>query len=132
MKQTNLFSKGILSGNDDIKYTSKIKVPIYKPKNKKPHILELYDRNKTVRLMQEIDKSSLPLEEKKFLMNAAYRHIIFNYEKIADYYAHSSREMQELMEKSGLVIIDFNKAIQYGYVKLYDDIRKQYLEDYNE
>jgi hypothetical protein len=36
------------------------------------------------------------------------------------------------MEKSGLVIIDFEKAIQYGYVKLCDDIRNQYLEEYGE
>jgi hypothetical protein len=40
--------------------------------------------------------------------------------------------MQHLMERSALVIIDFEKAIQYGYVKLCDDIRKQYLEEYGE
>ena len=65
-----------------------------------------------------------------FLIDAARRHNIFNYEKIADYYSHSSKEMQELMEDSGLVIIDFEKAIQLGYVKLCEDIKKQYLEDY--
>jgi hypothetical protein len=65
-------------------------------------------------------------------MDAARRHNVFNYEKIADYYAHSSKEMQELMERSGLVIIDFEKAIQNGYVKLCDEIRKQYLEEYGE
>ncbi len=67
-----------------------------------------------------------------FLVDCARRHYVFNYEKIADYYAHSSKEMQQLMEKSALVIIDFEKAIQYGYVKLCDDIKKQYLEDYGE
>lgn len=65
-------------------------------------------------------------------MDSARRHNVFNYEKIADYYAHSSKEMQNLMEKSGLVIIDFEKAIQYGYVKLCDEIRKQYLEEYGD
>ena len=38
--------------------------------------------------------------------------------------------MQHLMERSALVIIDFEKAIELGYVKLCDDIRNQYLEDY--
>ena len=48
-------------------------------------------------------------------------------QKIADYYANSSKEMQELMEKSALVIIDFESAIQLGYVKLNDTITEQFL-----
>lgn len=43
---------------------------------------------------------------------------MFNYSKIADYYASASPEMQELMEDSALVIIDFDDAIAKGYVKL--------------
>ena len=82
--------------------------------------------------MREIDNSNLPIEEKNFLMDAARRHNVFNYEKIADYYAHASPEMQNLMERSALVIIDFEKAIQLGYVKLCDEIRNQYLEEYGE
>jgi hypothetical protein len=82
--------------------------------------------------MREIENSDLSREEKTFLMNGAQRHIVFNYEKIADYYAHSSKEMQHLMERSALVIIDFEKAVQYGYVKLCDEIRTQYLEEYGE
>ena len=82
--------------------------------------------------MKEIETSNLPYEEKMFLMDAARRHSVFNYEKIADYYAHASPEMQHLMERSALVIIDFEKAIEYGYVKLCDEIRKQYLEEYGE
>ena len=38
--------------------------------------------------------------------------------------------MQELMEESALVIIDFEKAIQNGYVKLCEEIRNQYLQEY--
>lgn len=127
MKQINLFSQDI---EEEKKYSSKIEAPIYEPKNKKPHIMELIDKSKTQRLIREIESSSLPYDEKMFLLDAARRHTIFNYEKIADYYAHSSKEMQHLMERSALVIIDFEKAIQYGYVKLCDEIRKQYLEEY--
>ena len=36
MKQYNLFGKK--KQEEDKKYTSKIKAPIYEPKNKKPHI----------------------------------------------------------------------------------------------
>lgn len=132
MKQTNLFGKEFAPNKNEQKYSSKIQSPIYEPKNKKPHILELLDKSKTHRLIREIDSSNLTFDEKNFLIDASKRHIVFNYEKIADYYAHSNREMQHLMERSGLIIIDFEKAIEYGYVKLCDEIRKQYLEEYGE
>ena len=132
MKQVNLFGQDFAPNQDEQKYSSKIEAPIYEPKNKKPHVLELYDKEKTKRLLREIDNSNLPIDEKNFLVEASKRHIVFNYEKIADYYAHASKEMQQLIEKSGLVIIDFEKAIQYGYVKLCYEIRTQYLEEYGE
>jgi hypothetical protein len=132
MKQINLFGQEFAPNKDEQKYSNKIEAPIYEPKNLKPHILELCDKSKTHRIIKEIEMSSLSNDEKFFLIDAARRHNAFNYEKIADYYAHSSKEMQTLMERSGLVIIDFEKAIEYGYVKLCDDIKKQYLEEYGE
>ena len=76
--------------------------------------------------------SDLYQQKKEFLIKAAQRHIVFNYEMIADYYASASKDMQMLMEKSALVIIDFEKAIQLGYVRLCDEIKNQYLEEYGE
>jgi hypothetical protein len=130
MKQINLFGQEFAPNKDEQKYSSKIEAPIYEPKNLKPHILELCDKSKTHRIINEIEQSSLSNDEKFFLIDAARRHNVFNYEKIADYYAHSSKEMQTLMERSGLVIIDFDKAIEYGYVKLCDEIKSQYLQEY--
>ena len=127
MKQYNLFGKK--KQEEDSKYTSKIKAPIYEPKNKKPHIMELCDKSKTLRLIREIDNSGLSIEEKSFLLDAARRHNVFNYEKIADYYAHSSKEMQKLMEHSALVIIDYDKALQYGYLKLSSEMCQQFLKE---
>jgi len=132
MKQINMFGSQFKQDESEKKYSSKIESPIYEPKNKKPHIIELCDKSKTHRLIREIDESSLDYDEKIFLIDAARRHNVFNYEKIADYYAHSSKEMQHLMERSGLVIIDFEKAIEYGYVQLCDEIRTQYMEEYGE
>jgi hypothetical protein len=132
MKQINLFGSEFDPNKEEKKYTSKIETPIYEPKNKQPHILELINNLKTNRLINEINNSYLPIEEKKFLIEAARRHTVFNYEKIADYYAHATPEMQNLMERSALIIIDFEKAIQLGYVKLCDNISKQYLEEYGE
>ena len=132
MKQINMFGNEFQEDESEKKYSSKIEAPIYEPKNKKPHILELINKEKTHRLIREIDNSNLSIEDKTFLMDAARRHNVFNYEKIADYYANSNKEMQNLMEKSALVIIDFEKAIQLGYVKLCDEIKTQYLEEYGE
>ena len=130
MKQYTLF--GEEKKPIEQKYSTKIEAPIYEPKNNKPHILELCDKSKTHRLIKEIENSTLPYEKKTFLIDAARRHNVFNYEKIADYYAHSTPEMQNLMERSGLIIIDFEKAIQLGYVKLCDEIKNQYLSEYGE
>lgn len=130
MIEQHLFKNNIIQEKPKEKYSTKIEAPIYEPKNTKPHILELCDIAKYKKLKSNIESSNLSDEEKKFLIIAATRHIVFNYEKIADYYAHSSSDIQHLMEESALVIIDFMQAIELGYVKVCDEIRKQYLEDY--
>jgi hypothetical protein len=132
MKQINMFGQEYAPNQEDSKYSKKIETPIYEPKNQKPHVMSLYDKLKTDRLINEINNSKVSDEDKKFLIEAAKRHTVFNYERIADYYANSSKEVQNLMEKSALVIIDFEKAIQLGYVRLCDEIKTQYLEEYGE
>lgn len=129
MKQVTLFKE---DSTNESKYTKKVDVPLYEPKNKKPHVLELYDQNKTNQLIAKIKASSVSEDDKKFLIESAKRHTVFNYEKIADYYAHSSKEVQQLMEQSALVIIDFEKALVNGYVNLSQDMKKEYLEHYEE
>ena len=130
MKQTNLFGDEFKP--DEGKYTSKIKTPVYEPKNRKPHVLELFDDSKTKRIIREVEMSTIPDDEKRFLIEAAKRHTVFNYQLIADYYAHSTPEMQKLMERSALVIIDFEKAYQYGYIKLAHEVANQYFDNYGE
>lgn len=99
-------------------YSNKVAVPTYEPRNKKPPVEDLYDDEKAMDLITDIKDSKLPQKEKDFLMAAASRHIVFNYSKVADFYAHSSKECQELMEKSALVIIDYKQAIENGFVHL--------------
>lgn len=119
MKQ--LFENANLKNNpmgDDTKYSRAIRIPQYEPKNEKPVLASVYDTTKYSKLMARVNKSSVSEEEKKFLKFAASRHIVFNYSKIADYYAHASKEMQELMEESALVILDIDDAIANGYISL--------------
>jgi ParB-like chromosome segregation protein Spo0J len=101
-------------------YTGKVKIPQYEPTGEDPPLELLVDRRKTDELVKEIDESNLPDDEKEFLRLAAQRHLSFNYKKVAEYYANAGEEMQELMEKSALVIIDYEDAIAYGYSRLHD------------
>lgn len=108
----------------DKKYTGKIKIPQYEPRRFAPLLHELCDRGKYIELLRDINTSNVSEPEKEFLRYAASRHIAFNYSRIADYYAHATPEMQRLMEKSALVIIDFDDAIANGYVRLSENIKR--------
>jgi len=111
---------------DDDTYTRKIVAPTYEPKNEKPALHNLYNTDKVEELIDKIKGLKLHNTEQAFLIYAAYRHTVFDYSKIADFYAHSNKEVQELMEDSALVIIDFDQAIEKGYVKLTKDIAAAY------
>ena len=117
-------SAGVLDAENP--YTTKIKTPTYEPQGEKPPVEELYDDKKATSLIAAIKASNLNEKEKQFLMSAASRHIVFDYAKIANFYAHSSEECQELMENSALVIIDFDKAIENGFVKLTEAINDMF------
>ena len=129
MNSTGLFD--VLLSEEDNRYTSKISIPQYLPKAECPSIHELVGTKKYDELMTEIETSSVSEEQKEFLRQAATRHLVFNYSKIADYYAHQPKEMQELMEKSALVLIDFDDAIANGYAKLDHRIRDLALKQYS-
>ena len=113
-------------------YSQKIKTPVYEPLDAKPDINDLTDLNKMRKLISTIDNSGVTDEEKAFLRLAAMRHIVFDYATIADYYAHSENEMQSLMEKSALVIIDFKKAVENGFVHLSKTLANLYEKDYDD
>lgn len=111
---------------EDSKYTKNINGLTYIPKGEKPNILSLCDNSKYNRLIGRIKNSNINEEDKKFLYLAATRHLVFNYQLIADYYANSDKEVQELMEQSALVIIDFNKALENGYIKMSNKLINEY------
>lgn len=100
-------------------YTSKISVPIYEPKGTKPDIGDLFDDEKSRQLLDKIKTSEIPQEIKEFLILAAYRHVRVNYQNVAEFYAHTKdEEIRKLFRDSALVIIDYDEAIENGYVQL--------------
>jgi len=103
-----------------------------KTRDEKPEIAECIDDEKTTALIGLIKAQNLPKAEAAFLIAAARRHTKFHFENIAEYYAHSSKEVQRLMEESALVIVDFNKAIEHGFATMTDSIKALIGEEVTE
>ena len=119
-------------GDDDSdnNYERKIVAPIYEPQDGDVSLSDCYCTSKVDLLVSAIDEAEINEDIKCFLKVAAYRHAKFNYEKVADYYAKAPMEVQKLMEDSALVIVDMDKAIEDGFVKLSKDFLKQYGKEY--
>lgn len=104
------------------KYSMATNIPQYEITGECPALSEMLNTDKAESLIAEINNSNVTDEEKVFLIEAAKRHNVFNYRNIAEYYAHATPEMQDLMEKSALVIIDIDNAIANGYTTLTNTI----------
>ena len=103
-------------------YTQKTDIPQYQITGENVSVFDLYSDGKAQELIEEINRADIDEKIKAFLRLAAYRHVIFNYQNIAEFCAKSDPETQALMEKSALVIIDINDAIRNGYTLLREEI----------
>jgi hypothetical protein len=110
------------------RYTDKIDTPTYEPSDEAPSIEDLFDNSTTEELLAKIQAADLPGEVEVFLTLAAHRHTEFDFEKIADYYAHAPPEVQRLMEDSALVVVDFGKAVEDGFVQLTETVRETLID----
>lgn len=119
---TNLGPDGTATDDEPQLYTSKITTPVYSPVLPEPPRLdEMVDRSKADDLIEKIESTpGLKPSDIAFLKWAAERHVRFHFESIAEFYAHADPEVQDLMEQSALVIIDIDKAIEHGFVKVTD------------
>jgi hypothetical protein len=111
-------------------YVQVVDTPIYEPTGDQPDVDKLADRSTADGLIGEIRKAGLPVEIEKFLLDAAERHVAFNYQRIANYYAHAPTDVQELMEQSALVIIDYDQAIENGFIHLKEDLDASFKDEY--
>lgn len=100
-------------------YSRKIAAPIYEPTmDVPPMVSDCVNTDKYDQLIAEIEQAKISEDDKRLLKLAAARHIVFDYKNIAERYAHADKLVQQLMENSALVIIDFDKAIENGFIKM--------------
>lgn len=100
-------------------YTHRIVTPVYEITGDCPEVSSLVDKGKAEALLESINQAQeLSDDVREFLRIAAARHYVLHFDRIAEYYAHAPAHIQRLMEDSCLVIIDFNKAIEQGYIRM--------------
>lgn len=120
------WAKEFLDGGDapdENIYTDKIKAPIYTPKGLMPKIHEVYGALKYDDLVNKIEASNVDESIKKFLILAAARFVRIDYHLVAEYYSHvKESEVKKLFEELALVIVDFNSAIENGFVKMVEEL----------
>jgi hypothetical protein len=110
-------------------YSRKIVSPVYEITGERPEVSELYTRAKTEEVLSRIEEEDLPTEVAEFLRVAAERHTRFHFGKIAEFYAHAEPRVQRLFEDSVLVIIDFDQAIERGFVRLNSRLDDMLVEE---
>ena len=103
-------------------YSSRTDTPVYEPSGPCPAVADLTDATRHDALLRDIDAADIDDETRAFLRLAATRHVVFDYRMIANFYAHATAEVQRLMEDSALVIVDYGRAVELGYVRLNEEI----------
>lgn len=127
---SDLWPSQTFEQDDDGKYTRKVESPVYEPTGDRPDIDTLTDRTTTDKLRAVIEAADLTDDETAFLLAAAERHTVFRYDNIANYYAHAPKAIQRIMEDSALIIIDFDAAIERGFVQLNETTAALFKSEY--
>lgn len=118
------------SRKEDPNYARQVEPPVYTPQMPEPpHLSELVDVGKMTALIDAINSEPIPDDLKEFLRVAAARHARFDYQAIAEYYAHASAPIQKLFEESALVIVDFESAIERGFAQLVGALAETFDRD---
>ena len=100
-------------------------IPYYTPAEETPETKDLADLSEVDELMEMIANTKCDPELSKILQVRAAFFAEFNFQKIADYYAHSDKKVKELMKRLGLVIVIPKEAYERGMC----DFRESFDEE---
>lgn len=103
-----------IAGSSDYKELLDVSIPYYEPDENKPDIADMADFKDFEELNSIIDGLDAEDGLDKLLRARAAFFVDFDFQKIADYYAHSDKKTQEVMKKLGLVIVIPKEAYEMG------------------
>lgn len=135
------FDDLINDNEEDIKnpYTVKREFEKYEPTNGEggaeveiENLKNCYNNEKFLEMQNKINALDTNEEIKDFLKATATRFYDFNFKNIAEFYARTTPEIQSIMEELALVIIDYDKALELGFVKLNKRIEELFNNEYGE
>lgn len=108
-----------------------VKSPVYEcTRDSAPPISDMIDTTRRDSMLEAIAAADLDEHTRALLEVAAHRHTVFDYEQIAEFYAHADAPVQRLMEQSALIIVDWQSAIEHGFVQLTEQLTDQWTSEY--
>ena len=103
-----------VASSGDYKELLDVSIPYYTPAEKCPDAEELVDLSEVERLKDIVDDLECEDGLKRLLWARASFFADFDFQKIADYYAHSDKKVQDVMKELGLVIVIPKEAYERG------------------
>lgn len=114
-----------VASNGDYKELLEVSIPYYTPAEECPDSTELADLSEVDELNSIITKLKPEKGLEAILRARAAFFADFDFQKIADYYAHADKKTQEVMKRLGLVIVMPKEAYELGMC----DFRESFDEE---
>ena len=114
-----------VASNGDYKELLEVSIPYYTPAEECPETTELADLSEVDELNSIITKLKPEKGLEAILRARAAFFADFDFQKIADYYAHADKKTQEVMKRLGLVIVMPKEAYELGMC----DFRESFDEE---
>lgn len=114
-----------VASNGDYKELLEVSIPYYTPAEECPESTELADLSEVDELNSIITKLKPEKGLEAILRARAAFFADFDFQKIADYYAHADKKTQEVMKRLGLVIVMPKEAYELGMC----DFRESFDEE---
>lgn len=114
-----------IASNGDYKELLEVSIPYYTPAEECPETTELADLSEVEELNSIITKLKPEKGLEAILRARAAFFADFDFQKIADYYAHADKKTQEVMKRLGLVIVLPKEAYEMGMC----DFRESFDEE---
>ena len=103
-----------IASNTDYKELLDVSIPYYTPAEEAPDMEELWNPEEYNSLVDEINRYKVDKPLADMMRARAAFFADFNFQKIADYYAHADENVKELMRMLGLVIVMPKEAYEKG------------------